>query len=225
MSQQEWITAFWDDTHPEEYDGAAFHGLRDRREKKAWLDTLHDLVGDPPQDVLDAGTGTGFVAFLLAELGHHVTGLDVSEVMLARARAKAEGVSEPPTFLLGDVADPALPASSLDLVICRHVAWTLLDPIGSFRAWRQLLRPGGRIVVMEWFSPTATWDPYPAEVNAALPLGHLRTPSQVETAVREGGFDGVHAVRLNAIEEIERELTKEDGYDAPERFAVIGRNE
>jgi SAM-dependent methyltransferase len=225
MSRQDLITAFWEGTRPEEYDAAALHGLRNPREKTAWLETLHDLVGAPPLDVLDAGTGTGFVALLLAELGHHVTGIDVSEVMLARARAKAEGASTPPTFVLGDVADPALPPGSLDLVICRHLAWTLLDPIGSFRAWRRLLRPGGRIVAMEWFSPTATWDPYPPEVNAALPLGHLTTPTQLETAVREAGFDGVHAVQLNAVENFEREVAKEDGDDGPSRFAVIGKNE
>jgi hypothetical protein len=72
--------------------------------------------------------------------------------------------------------------------------------------------------------PAATLDPYSAEVNAALPLGHLSTPTQVETAVREAGFEGVHAVRLDAVEDIERELAEDDAEDRPERFAVIGQN-
>jgi 2-polyprenyl-3-methyl-5-hydroxy-6-metoxy-1,4-benzoquinol methylase len=81
---QDEITRFWD-TRPESYDQAVFHGLRNEREKAVWLSTLRALVADAPRDVLDAGTGTGFLALLLAESGHRVTGIDLSEGMLAVA--------------------------------------------------------------------------------------------------------------------------------------------
>ena len=44
-------------------------------------------------DVLDAGTGTGFVAMIAAALGHRVTAIDLAEPMLAIARAEAEGLA------------------------------------------------------------------------------------------------------------------------------------
>jgi SAM-dependent methyltransferase len=221
-TKQDVITNFWD-TRPESYDGAAFHGLRDAREKAAWLDALRGLLGEPPLDVLDAGTGTGFLALFLAELGHRVTGIDLSEGMLVQAQAKAAGLPAPPLLMLGDAIDPPLPPGSFDVVVCRHLLWTLLDPVGACANWRRLLRPGGRMIAIEWFHPTpGAWDPYPAEVTAALPLRHLSSPAQVEAAVRDAGFADVQVVRLTGIERVERDLAPDEAEHAPERYAVTG---
>jgi len=59
----------------------------DPLEGEAW-ETLVRLLGDPSGDLLDVGCGTGGYAAGLAELGWNVTGVDVSEDMLRRARAK-----------------------------------------------------------------------------------------------------------------------------------------
>jgi len=131
-THQDEITRFWN-ARPETYDGAAYHGLRGDKEKVAWLATVRGLVGEPPLDVLDSGTGTGFLALLLAELGHQVTGIDLAEEMLATARAKATALPNPPHLHIGDAIDPPLPAESFDVVVCRHLLWTLTDPTGACR--------------------------------------------------------------------------------------------
>jgi SAM-dependent methyltransferase len=77
---QEHINAYWD-VRSRSYDGDPGHGILDEEERRAWLAAL--------ADVLDAGTGTGFLAFLLADLGHRVTGIDLSEDMLSAALARA----------------------------------------------------------------------------------------------------------------------------------------
>lgn len=47
-----------------------------------WVDALRSMLAGSPARVLDVGTGTGFVARIAAELGHHVTAIDASQAML-----------------------------------------------------------------------------------------------------------------------------------------------
>jgi SAM-dependent methyltransferase len=215
------ITRFWD-SRPDTYDQSAYHGLRDPREQQVWLAVLGALLDEQPLDALDAGTGTGFLALLLAELGHRVTGIDLSDGMLAQARRKAAGLANPPRFEIGDAIAPPLPDMSFDVVVCRHLLWTLTDPVGACRNWRRLLRPGGRVVAIEWIHPTpGDWQPYSPEVVAALPLRHLPSPEPIETTMVDAGFSDVRAVRLAEIERIEQEIAPPDG-DAPHRYAIVG---
>jgi len=78
------------------------------------------------------------------------------------------------------------------------------------------------MVAIEWIHPEpVSWQPYSAEVTAALPLRHLSAPDPVVAAVREAGFIDVQALRLESVEQAERE-TSEDSSEAPERYAVVG---
>ncbi|PYO55691.1 MAG: hypothetical protein DMD83_18290 [Candidatus Rokuibacteriota bacterium] len=110
-----------------------------------------DLVlgGRGPLEALDAGCGTGFLAFELAARGHHVTGVDFAPAMIAEARRKAaeRGVS----ILLeeADAEQLPFPPGSFDLAISRHVLWTLPHPEAAIDEWIRVLRPGGRLVVVD----------------------------------------------------------------------------
>jgi SAM-dependent methyltransferase len=57
--------------------------------------------------------------------------------------------------LKGDVSDPDLPPRSVDVVLARHILWTLPDPHASLARWVRLVRPGGRMVLVEglWCGP------------------------------------------------------------------------
>jgi SAM-dependent methyltransferase len=72
--------------------------------------------------------------------------------MLARARAKGAGLDV--TFSEGDAADPPLPAGAFDVVLSRHVLWAMPDRASALERWIALLRPGGRLVLVEgfWFT-------------------------------------------------------------------------
>src|SRR3954447_19960657 len=83
------IRDYWD-AEALGYDHLVGHGLTSLAKRVLWLRVLASLLPPtPPRRVLDAGTGTGTLALLLAELGHHVVGVDVAPSMLARARQKA----------------------------------------------------------------------------------------------------------------------------------------
>ena len=49
----------------------------------------------------------------------------------------------------GDAADPPYAAASTDVVFARHVLWALPDPATALRRWIRLLRPGGRLLLVE----------------------------------------------------------------------------
>src|SRR5262245_53812590 len=100
--------------------------VRNEEEHAAWLDSLRPLLPTGPVDALDVGTGQGFLALLLADLGHRVVGVDTAEGMLDAARAHAVESSNPPDFRLGNAIDPSLPPTSVDIVSNRQVVWTLI---------------------------------------------------------------------------------------------------
>lgn len=81
------IRDYWKDAG-EEYDN--YHGFDTEEEEKEWEKFLSSEVSGNKLKILDAGTGTGFLALLLTEQGHDVVGIDLSDGMMTRARKKAK---------------------------------------------------------------------------------------------------------------------------------------
>jgi ubiquinone/menaquinone biosynthesis C-methylase UbiE len=131
------------------FDRELSQGLHSDRQREAWLELLAGLVGARPQRILDVGCGTGFLALLLAELGHEVTGIDLAPQMIELARQKAAQAKLDVTFRVDNAASLADPDETYDVVVERHVIWTLPDPQAGVREWLRVLRPGGRLVAIE----------------------------------------------------------------------------
>lgn len=106
----------------------------------AALEAALDLVGEPPQRVLDLGTGTGSAAHAVAARwpGARVTGVDISGEMIARARRKP--VPDRVEFRVADAAALPFDDGEFDLVTQNNV------PVFFAEAAR-VLAPGGRVVV------------------------------------------------------------------------------
>ncbi|MBE7008850.1 MAG: class I SAM-dependent methyltransferase [Ruminococcaceae bacterium] len=120
--------------------------LRDAISER-WLAEMNAyLPQGRPLDILDAGTGTGYFAILLAGAGHRVTGVDMTSAMLAEAEATARQFGASVRFLQADVQATGLEAESFDAVVTRNVTWTLPDPGQAYREWHRLLRPGGVVL-------------------------------------------------------------------------------
>lgn len=140
------VAEFWD-TAAETYDEEPDHGLRDPRVAAAWAERLRDWLPVLPVDTVELGCGTGSLSLLAARQGHRVTGVDLSPAMAALAGAKLAGLDA--HVLVGDAAEPPLADASYDVVLARHLLWTLPDPAAALRRWARLLRPGGRLVLIE----------------------------------------------------------------------------
>ncbi len=139
-----------------DFDDEPDHGLRDPEVRQAWASRLRSWLPERACDLLDLGCGTGSLSLLAAEQGHRVTGVDRSPAMVDLARAKLAGRDA--AFLVGDAAAPPVGEERFDVVLVRHVLWTLPDPGRVLRHWRGLLRPGGRFVLVEgvWGTTTPT---------------------------------------------------------------------
>ena len=131
------------------FDEQPDHGLHDPAVRQAWTTLLGQCLPRGRLKVLDAGCGTGSLSAVLAGLGHQVTGIDFSPAMIALARAKAQAEGHTIAFAVMDAARPRLGPGQFDAVLCRHLLWALPEPALVLRRWAALLRPAGRVVLIE----------------------------------------------------------------------------
>jgi len=183
-------------------------------------------------DILDVGTGSGYLASLLADAGHRVTGVDHSPGMVSAAHAAHPDLR----VLTGDAHAPSLPASSLDAVVNRYVLWTLPDPVAAARAWRTVLRPGGAVVAVDatWFPrgvdpamkvPSADGDDafvrtYDPATLGALPLGTAASMEDFAEVFRDAGFTDVTVQSLPQVAELDRRFGVAPGHESRPHFVV-----
>lgn len=119
------------------------------QEKMAYRCVLEGFVNGHGLKILDIGTGTGFMASILAEMGHEIIGLDMAEGMLEKARQKTQGNGHRVSFQLGDAEDLPFEGASFDTVVCRYLLWTLPEPRRALGEWCRVVRPGGSIICIE----------------------------------------------------------------------------
>lgn len=142
---------------PGGYDrvGAVMSFGQDPRWRRALIEALDPRPG---QRVLDVATGTGMVAFALAARGCEVVGLDQSPQMLGRARAKLARdpeLARRVSFVAGEAE--ALPFGDGEFAA---LSFTYLlryvdDPAATMRELARVVRPGGRIGMLEFGVPAS----------------------------------------------------------------------
>ena len=96
--------------------------------------------------VLDLGTGTGFFAFLMAEQGHEVTGIDLTPEMIEGARHTAKILDQEVRFEVMDAERPRFAPESFDVLLTRNLTWTLPHLERAYHSWYELLAPGGVLI-------------------------------------------------------------------------------
>ena len=138
---------YWDE-QAATFDDDADHGLREPAVRQAWADLLLPLL-PPAARVADLGCGTGSLSLLLAQAGHDVHGVDLSPRMVEVARAKAAAAGVPARFSVADAAAAPVEPGSVDVVLARHVLWVFEEPGDVLASWISLLRPGGRLLLVE----------------------------------------------------------------------------
>ncbi len=95
--------------------------------------------------VLDAGCGTGYLSRKLHERGACVIGVDLSEEMIAIARAKSPGLD----FRVESCSDLAtLHEGSIDMIIANYVLMDTPDLEGSLRSFCRVLKPNGAAIAV-----------------------------------------------------------------------------
>ncbi|MER7504797.1 class I SAM-dependent methyltransferase [Nonomuraea pusilla] len=209
------ISAYWDSS-ADTFDDEADHGLRAPQVSAAWARRLAEWLPGSPADVLDLGCGTGSLTLLMARQRHRPTGVDLSPRMIELARGKLSSAGFDVPLIVGDASRPPVAGGeSFDAVLVRHLVWTLPAPEEALARWLKLLRPNGRLVLVE-----GRWQTSAA--GDAYTTGAPRLP----------WFGGVTAARLiEALEPMADVLHTEHLTDPmlwgrpiqDERYVVIAR--
>jgi SAM-dependent methyltransferase len=139
--------------------------------------------------VLDVGCGTGEVALEMAERGHEAWGIDVVEVAIDQARAKARLRSLEATFLVGDALEMEHLGRTFGTVIDCGLFHTFSDPEREVYADQlaHVLEPGGRLHILclsDW--EDASWGG-PRRVSQAEIIDTFRVGWRVDD-IREARF-------------------------------------
>ena len=128
----------------------------------AWQRRFRQLAGIPPgSHVLDVGCGTAELSLLLARMvgpAGRVTGIDISPGMLAVGRRKVERSPFRDRIRLeqGDALRLPYPDGAFDAVASAFVLRNVADLDRALREMARVVRPGGRIAVMELSHPPAS---------------------------------------------------------------------
>ncbi|WP_077618521.1 class I SAM-dependent methyltransferase [Bacillus sinesaloumensis] len=102
--------------------------------------------------ILDAGCGDGYGAYLLAELGHHVVGADLSVEMIEKATARND--SENLSFIQGDLtALPFEDEAFSGIMAINSIEWTEV-PLQAISEMKRVMKPNG-ILCVGILGPTA----------------------------------------------------------------------
>ncbi|MGO7427107.1 class I SAM-dependent methyltransferase, partial [Rhizobium ruizarguesonis] len=121
-----------------------------------WLIRKH-LGAGQGRAALDLACGTAVISHLMHGAGFAVTGLDWSDAMLAQARAKAKKRGTDIRFVSGDAENTMEPKNSYDVITNRHLVWTLVDPASAFKEWFSVLKPGGKVLILDGNMGRETW--------------------------------------------------------------------
>lgn len=147
---------------------------------------LLKLVGKRPfQAMLDLGTGTGRLLEIFSPLYRRGVGIDMSREMLSVARANLDkaGISNA-QVRQGDIFSPPVERDAYDLVTIHQVLHYLDDPARAVREAAKLLRPAGRLVIVD-FAPHAL--EFLRNEHAHLRLGFA--DKQIAEWFSEAGLD------------------------------------
>ncbi|CRK55248.1 Phosphatidylethanolamine N-methyltransferase [Alloactinosynnema sp. L-07] len=156
-------------------------------------------------DVLEVAVGTGLNLAVYPD-DVTLTGIDLSEDMLAIARGRAAGLGRPVTLLQGNAHALPFDDAAFDTVVCTFGLCAIPDIDAAVKEMRRVLRPGGRLVLVDHVrssSPVARAVQRLLEV-VTVPLAgehFLRRPLHV---VREAGFtvDDAQRFKIGIVERV-----------------------
>jgi demethylmenaquinone methyltransferase / 2-methoxy-6-polyprenyl-1,4-benzoquinol methylase len=123
---------------------------------RRWRRLTVEEVVQPGARVLDACCGTGDLAVEAEREGGLVTGLDFSGEMLVRARRKSETIE----WIQGDLLALPFEAGSFDAATVGFGVRNVADLGQGLRELRRVLRPGGRLAILEITQPRGPLKPF-----------------------------------------------------------------
>ncbi|HJC67845.1 MAG: class I SAM-dependent methyltransferase [Lachnospiraceae bacterium] len=145
--------------------------------------------------LLDVGTGPGFFAIILAELGYQVTAVDYTEAMLNQARKNAGPLASIIDFRRMDAEQLTFPDGAFDVIVSRNLTWNLPSPAKAYSQWTRVLKENGLLLNFD-----ANW--YRYLFNAQANALHLEDRKNVR---ENNAADDTAGTDVDAMEAIARQ--------------------
>ena len=140
--------------------------------------------------VADLGAGEGTLSQLLAQRAEKVIAIDLSPKMVdyAQKLAVSNGLTNL-EFRIGDIEDPPIADSSIDLAILSQALHHAENPQRAIHSAHRILRPGGRLIVLDLLQHNFS---EARELYADRWLGF--SESQIASMFEKAGFTGIETV-------------------------------
>jgi SAM-dependent methyltransferase len=121
--------------------------------RSGWADLIVSKSPSGRLKVLDVGCGPGVFSIIMAQAGHEVVGIDVSDRMREEALRNSAEFGVSPSFYVMDSDCMSFADGTFDLVVSRDVMWIMPDPDRTMREWFRVLRSGGSLVYFDGAHP------------------------------------------------------------------------
>ncbi len=174
------------------YDEQPGFGV-DRMTLEAYKFEMESILGtlSAYNRILELGSGTGLFTKVLASPDQIVVGVDNNPVSLEQARQRLPHIHfENANFESTDFAQGIVSTYGLfDLLAARYVIHELNDPIATFLSWKSLLKPGGKMVLIEncWIRTDWGWGEWGKRVDQ-LPLACTQTWATAVYCLQKAGY-------------------------------------
>lgn len=153
--------------------------------------------------VLEVGTGPGFFAILLCELGCNVTAIDLTPAMLAEAKENAGPLASEIQFMEMNAEALHFTDKSFDVIISRNLTWNLPHPQRAYAEWVRVLKKGGLLLNFD-----ANWYAYLFDEDAQAAYDKDRANSAEQGVWDQNvGAEGEH---FDVMEDIARRVPLSD---------------
>lgn len=222
---KETISEKWDISSAT-YDSYHGHGIKSEEESIAWKSLFRNVFPADSSKILDVGCGTGELTILFAQMGYRTTGIDLSGKMLEKAKVKAQLLGLDINYQIGDAENPPFDDNSFDIVINRHVLWTLPHPQIALEGWKRVLKNRGMAIVIDgiWndgsletklrrfisklcvsvIDRESSDNDYSKELNDSLPNAFGTSPDNARKYFDVSGFKNIGIKDIENIRDIQR---------------------
>jgi len=172
-------------------------------QRQKWSDCLHtEIARQFPERapgslrVLEVGTGPGFFAILLRELGYDVTAIDLTPAMLEEAKKNAGELADKICWMEMNAEALDFADGSFDVVLSRNLTWNLPHPDKAYSEWSRVLKPGGLLLNFD-----ANWYAYLFDDEAQAAYDRDRVNS-----AEQGVWDQNVGENFDVMEDIARRV-------------------
>ncbi|MDO4973526.1 MAG: class I SAM-dependent methyltransferase [Eubacteriales bacterium] len=173
------------------------------QQRQKWSDCLHtEIARQFPERtpgslrVLEVGTGPGFFAILLRELGYDVTAIDLTPAMLEEAKKNAGELADRICWMEMNAEALRFKNESFDVVVSRNLTWNLPHPGKAYAEWARVLKPGGLLLNFD-----ANWYAYLFDDEAQAAYDRDRANS-----AEQGVWDQNVGENFDVMEDIARRV-------------------